>query len=136
MQIMIFALILIGLVAFIIYKVNNKFETKEITILLCLIVISIGTIIYLLQEKETNVPEIFKERYETSKNIKILKLSSERLNNKNISSKNNFIYNFDYIINKDGDEYVCSLKNIKIKKIEDEYIFENFYKLQEQCSKK
>lgn len=136
MQIMIFALILIALVAFIIYKVNNKFETKELIILLSLIIISIATIIYLLQENETKVPEIFKKKYEISKNVKILKFSYERLNNKNITSKNNFIYNFDYIISKDKDEYICSLKNIKIKKIEDEYVFENFDKLNEKCSKK
>ena len=41
MQIMVFALILIAFVAAIIYKVNNKFETKEIVILLIFIIISI-----------------------------------------------------------------------------------------------
>ena len=136
MQIMIFAIILIIAVAFVIYKVNGKFETKEITILLSLIIITVGTSIYLLQENETKVPEIFKKKYETSKNAKILKFSFERLNNKNVSSNTQFIYNFDYIISKDGNEYVCSLKNIKIKKIEDEYIFENFDKLNEKCYKK
>ncbi len=136
MQIIIFALILIALVAYIIFKVNNKFETKEIIILLSLIIISIAALLYSLQENETKVPNIFKERYQANKNIEILKLSYERLNNKNVSSKNLFIYNFDYIINKDGQEYICNIKNIKIKKIEDEYIFENFDKLNEKCTTK
>lgn len=136
MQIMIFVLILIALVAFIVFRVNNKFGTKEITILISLIIISIGGILYSLQENETKVPEIFKERYQANKNAKILKFSFERLNNKNVSSSTEFIYNFDYIISKDGNEYVCSLKNVVIKKIEDEYIFNNFDKLDEKCSKK
>ena len=135
MQIMIFVLILIALVAFIVFRVNNKFGTKEITILISLIIISIGGILYSLQENETKVPEIFKERYQANKNAKILKFSFERLNNKNVSSSTEFIYNFDYIISKDGNEYVCSLKNVVIKKIEDEYIFNNFDKLDENCSK-
>ncbi len=136
MQIMIFVLILIALVAFIVFRVNNKFGTKEITILISLIIISIGGILYSLQENETKVPEIFKERYQANKNAKILKFSFERLNNKNVSSNTEFIYNFDYIISKDGNEYVCSLKNVVIKKIEDEYIFNSFDKLDEKCSKK
>ncbi|MGB6327394.1 MAG: hypothetical protein WBF48_00580 [Halarcobacter sp.] len=135
MQIMIFVLILIALVAFIVFRVNNKFGTKEITILISLIIISIGGILYSLQENETKVPEIFKERYQANKNAKILKFSFERLNNKNVSSSTEFIYNFDYIISKDGNEYVCSLKNVVIKKIEDEYIFNSFDKLDENCSK-
>jgi len=133
MQIMVFALVLIALAAFIIYKVNNKFETKEILILLSLIVIGIGTTLFLLQEKENKVPKIFKEKYQTSKNTEILKLSYTRLNNKNVSSNTNFIYNFDYIINKDNKEFFCTSKAVKIKKIEDEYIFENFNRLDEKC---
>lgn len=136
MQIMVFALILIALVAFIIYKVNNKFETKEIIILLSLILISIATTIFLLKEEKKRVPEIFKNKYELEKKVTILKLSSERLNNKNLSSKENFIYKFDYIIKKDGKEFVCTADKIKIKKIEDEYIFENLHNFQEKCTQK
>lgn len=133
MQVMIFALVLIALVAFIIYKVNNKFETKEIVILLILIVITIGTTVYLFNKEEEKVPDIFKNKYQNEKQASILKLSYERLNNKNLTSKTNFVYNFDYIIKKDDKELVCSAKNVKIKKIEEEYIFENFKNLNEKC---
>lgn len=136
MQILIFALILITLVAFIIYRVNNKFETKEIVILLTLVFISIAGIFYLMEKNETRVPQIFKAKYEDTNKIDILKLSFERLNNKTLSSNVDFVYNFDYIINKNGIDYICSLKNIKIKKIEDEYIFENFQNVKEECNKK
>lgn len=136
MQIMVFSLILIALAAFIIYKVNDKFETKEITILITLIVIIIGATTLLLNKDENALPDIFKTKYEASKNVEIIKLSSERLNNKTTSSKTNFVYRFDYIIKKDNKELVCTANNIKIKKIEDEYIFENFDSFKEKCSSK
>jgi ABC-type uncharacterized transport system substrate-binding protein len=136
MQIMVFSLILIALAAFIIYKVNDKFETKEIIILITLIVIIIGTTILLLNKDENVLPEIFKTKYEASKNVEIIKLSSERLNNKTTSSKTNFVYRFDYIINKDNKELVCTANSVKIKKIEDEYVFENFDNFNEKCSSK
>lgn len=136
MQIMFFAIVLIAIIAFIIYKINNKFETKEFIILFAVIIVSVLVIVMLLRNEEEKVPLEFKNKYEQIKNQKILKFSFERLNNKNLSSKTNFIYNFDYIIYKDNIEYICILKNVKIKKIEDEYIFEDFDNLDEKCSKK
>lgn len=136
MQIMVFALILIAITAFIIYKVNNKFETKEIVILVILIVIGISTTVFLINEQKELVPEIFKTKYEKEKNVTILKLSHERLNNKDLSSNSDFIYKFDYIIQKDDKKFVCTSNDVKIKKIEDEYIFENFNNLNEKCISK
>lgn len=133
MQIMIFSVVLIAIVAFIIYKVNNKFETKEIVILVGLIIISIITTIILFTKSENRVPDIFKEKYQKEKNVSILKLSFERLNNKTLSSNTHYTYKFDYIINKDGKESVCIANNVKVNKIEDEYIFEDFKKLNEKC---
>ncbi|WP_072681118.1 hypothetical protein [Arcobacter sp. LA11] len=136
MQIMVFALVLIALAAFIIYKVNNKFETKEIVILLSVVIITIITVVFLSNKQEEIVPKIFKEKYEKEKNVNILKLSFERLNNKNVSSKVNFLYTFDYIIKKDGKELFCTAKEVRVKKIEDEYIFENLNTLKEDCNTK
>lgn len=136
MQIMILAVIVIAIVAFIIYKINNKFETKEFIILTAVIIVSILVSVMLLRNAEEKVPMLFKQKYEKEKEVKILKLSHERLNNKTLSSKTNFIYDFDYIIQKDGKELICSLKEVKIKRIEDEYIFENFKKLREKCETK
>lgn len=136
MQFIFLIVILIALVAFIIYKINKKFETKEIFILLVVILIPILSLTFYLRNQEEKVPNIFKEKYEKEKDIKILKLSFDRLNNKNISSKTEFIYDFDYIIKKEDKEFACNLKNVKIKKIEDEYVFENFHNLIEKCGEK
>lgn len=136
MQIMFFAIILVAAIAFLIYRVNNNFGTKEIFILLAVLVIPSVTILIYLKDKEDRVPNMFIAKYEKSKNAKIVKLSYERLNNKYISSKTNFIYDFDYIITKDSKEFVCTAKKVKIKKIEDEYIFENFNDLDEKCNEK
>ncbi len=136
MQIMLIVIIFIALLAYTIYKVNNKFETKEFIILFLVVVVSILVTVMLLRNSQERVPQKFKAKYEKEKNLHILKFSYERLNNKNISSKTNFIYNFDYIINKDGEEAICTSKNVKIKKIEDEFIFENFDELNEECKSK
>ncbi|MCP4971992.1 MAG: hypothetical protein GY932_15555 [Arcobacter sp.] len=136
MQILIITVVSIALIAFIIYKVNDKFETKEISILL-LLVLTIGlTIIYFSNKDEKVLPELFKEKYQSSKNAEITKLSSERLNNKVTSSDTNFIFKFDYIIKRDGKEFICTANNIKIKKIENEFVFDNFYNFKETCKKK
>jgi hypothetical protein len=136
MQIIIASLILIAVLAFIIYKVNNKFETREATILLIIIVITaIGTSLF-LNKQENFIPKMFKEKYQEDRKIKVLKLSYERLNNKTVASNTNFVYKFDYIIKKDNKEFVCSSNNVKVKKIEDEYIFINFEKLDEKCISK
>ncbi len=136
MQIIVFIVVILALVGFLIYKINKKFGIKEFFILLAVFAITlIGSNIFMKSTAGT-VPDIFKEKYEKEKNVEILKLSYERLNNKNISSSTNFIYNFDYIIKKENKELVCTAKKVRIKKIEDEYIFENFNKLNEECNKK
>jgi len=136
MQIIFFIAVFIVLLAVIIYKINNRFQTKELIIFFSIIVISIILGVYFLDKKENVVPQLFKEKYEKENNAKIDKLSFERLNNKTVSSSTNFIYNFDFIVLKNNDEYVCSIKNVKIKKIEDEYVFENYENLEQECSKK
>ena len=136
MQIILIVILFIVFIAFIIYKINNKFETKEFLILTAILILS-GILAYaLVEDKKQEVPELFKAKYEKTNNVTISKFSFERLNNKMVTSRTNFIYNFDYIILKDGIEYVCNAKNVKIKKIEDEYVFENFDNLDEKCTKK
>ncbi|NVJ53324.1 MAG: hypothetical protein HWD90_06495 [Campylobacteraceae bacterium] len=136
MQIMLIAILFIVLVAYIIYKVNGKFETKEFIILIAILVLS-GILTYVfIEDKKQEVPEIFKTKYEKTHNVKISKFTFERLNNKMVSSKTNFIYDFDFITLKDGEEYLCSVKKVKAVKIEDEFVFENFDNLNENCTKK
>ncbi|MFA7570011.1 MAG: hypothetical protein WCY75_02040 [Sulfurimonadaceae bacterium] len=136
MQIMLGFIALFALVVYIIYKVNKKFEKKEFIILLGIVVLMI--IGYILYEKkqETFFPNLFQEKYLTDKNIAIEKLSYELLNNKNISSRTQFIYKFMYIIQKDEKEYLCTAPKVEINKIGDEFIFTNFNTLQEECIEK
>lgn len=136
MQIILFIVITVALIVFLIYTINKKFGKKEFLILLTVLIIPLVGISFILNNIAGKVPNIFKEKYQKEKGIEVLKLTYERLNNKNISSNTNFIYNFDYIINKEGKEYFCTAKEVKVKKIEDEYIFENFNSLNEKCNEK
>ena len=136
MQIILIAVLLIALVAFIIFKVNNKFELKEFIILFAVLILTGIVVSFLVKNKKQEVPEVFKTKYEKTFNTKIDKFSFERLNNKMVSSKTNFIYNFDYIMIKDNKEFVCSAKNVKIKKIQDEFVFYDFENLNEKCIEK
>jgi hypothetical protein len=136
MQIMLFSLLLIAIIVFLIYKINNQFGVKEFLLLLIVIVVSILVTVMIIRNSKGKVPQLFKEKYEKEKKVSILELSFERLNNKITSSNINFIYNFDYIIKKDDQEFVCTAKAVKIKRIEDAYIFENFDNLKEECKKK
>lgn len=136
MQFVLVILIAIVLVAFLIYKMNNKFGTKEIAILVLVIIVTIAVANFTIKNQEEKVPNLFVTKYESEKNSQIEKFTFERLNNKTVSSNTEFIYNFDYIVKKDGKEFVCSAKGVKIKKIQDEYVFENFDTLNEKCDKK
>lgn len=136
MQFIVVILLAIVLVAFLMYKINNKFGTKEIIILILVIIVSILVTNITLKNQEEKVPNLFKTKYENTKNSKIEKLTYERLNNKTVSSKTEFIYNFDYIMKKDDKEFVCTAKSVKIKKIQDEFVFENFDSLDETCDEK
>ncbi len=136
MQFVLVILIAIVLVAFLIYKMNNKFETKEIAILVLVIIVTIVVANFTIKNQEEKVPNLFVTKYESEKNSQIEKFTFERLNNKTVSSNTEFIYNFDYIVKKDGKEFVCTAKGVKIKKIQDEYVFENFNTLNEKCDEK
>ncbi len=136
MQIMLTLIVIIILLVIGIYKINNRFQKKELFIFLGIITIIVISTLYFIDQNENKVPQLFKTKYEKENNVKIEKLSFERVNNKTLSSDTNFIYNFDFISLKDGSEYICNIKNVKIKKIEDEFIFENFEKLNKDCKKK
>ncbi|MFA7084049.1 MAG: hypothetical protein WC141_05880 [Arcobacteraceae bacterium] len=136
MQLMLGFIVLLLVVAFVIYKVNKKFEKKEVLILIVILAFSIiGYIIY-EKNNENYFPNLFQAKYLQEKNITIEKLSFELVNNKNISSKKEFIYKFIYIIQKDGKSFLCTAPKVKINKIGDEFVFTNFADLQEICVEK
>lgn len=133
MQILIVITLSLALIAFILYKINKKFGVQEIvTSIVIALVIAFGTS-FLSEKKEVNVQNIFKEKYEKATNSKILKISAQRLNNKNVSSDNKFIYKFDLIINKNNKEFVCTINEVVINKIEDEYVIKPY---KESCTEK
>lgn len=136
MQVIFGIAILIIATTLILYKVNNQFEKREFIILLLIIVIS--SLAYTLYEnKQTDLfPNMFKEKYEKEKNVTIKGLSSELLNNKTVSSKTKFIYKFTYLVSKEDKEFLCTVSDVEINKIENDYIFKNFSNLKEECTQR
>ncbi|ADG92563.1 conserved hypothetical protein [Arcobacter nitrofigilis DSM 7299] len=130
MQIFLGIILVIILIGIIIYKLDNKFEKREIIILSSIVIIVILVFTMYQKNQENFFPNAFKEKYKQENNIEILKLSSELLNNKVVSSKDHYIYKFTYIIKKNGKEYLCVANNVNINKIQDEYIFD---KWTEEC---
>ena len=133
MQIIIGIAILIIVVTLILYKVNNQFEKREFIILLLIVVISTTAMILYEKKQEQFFPNMFKEKYSKEKNLTIDGLTAELLNNKLVSSKNKFIYKFTYLVKKEDKEFLCTMTNVEINKIENNFIFKNFNDLKEEC---
>ena len=136
MQVIIIISIFLIITTIIIYKINDKFEKREFIILLATILLSTIGFLFYENSKENYHPNLFLKKYKKENNIKIKSLDYELLNNKVVSSKDEFIYKFTYTIIKENSEYLCTLDNVKINKIKDEYIFINFSELKEECLKK
>ena len=136
MQIIIGIAILIIVVTLILYKVNNQFEKREFIILLLIVVISTIAMILYEKKQEQFFPNMFKEKYSKEKNLTINGLTAELLNNKLVSSKDKFIYKFTYLVKKDNNEFLCTMTNVEINKIENNFIFKNFNDLKEECIEK
>jgi len=135
MQIIIGIAIFIVILTIIIYKINDRFEKREFIILLIIIFLVIVATFWYKKSNENYLPKIFKEKYEKDKNLKIRSLSSELLNNKVLSSKDKFIYKFTYLVKKDDKEFLCTIQNIEINKIQEEFVFKDFANLNEECTK-
>ncbi len=136
MQIIITIAVLIIVLTLVLYKINKKFEKKELLILLFIVVVSIaGTVLY-EKNQEDFFPNMFKEKYEKEKNVLIEGLKAELLNNKVVSSNDKFIYKFTYLIKKENKEFLCTTTNVEINKIQDNFIFKNFSDLKEECYEK
>jgi hypothetical protein len=136
MQVIIIISILLIVGTVIIYKINDKFEKREFVILLGTIFLATIGFLFYENSKENYLPNLFSQKYEKENNTKIKSLNYELLNNKVVSSKDKFIYKFTYTILKENIEFLCTLDNVEINKIKDEYIFVNFSQLKEECLKK
>lgn len=132
MQIIIFSLIIIAMIAFVFYKVKKSFTKKEIISFISLIVVIVAGLIYYNYFQNEKLPKAFKSYYKEQKGYEIEKLSIKQTNVQVLSSSDE-IYNFVYIINKNGKEYFCEAKDVESVLVEDEYYFRNF---KENCKVK
>ena len=136
MQIIItFAVILI-IATIILYKINNKFQKKELLILFSIIILTTGIMFLYEKNQENFFPNMFKEKYEKEKNTIIEGLKAELLNNKVVSSKDKFIYKFTYLVKKENKEFLCTTNEVEINRIQDNFVFKNFSDLKEECLEK
>ena len=133
MQIFLVSVVILVSLALIIFKINNKFEKKEQKIYLVILSLIVLIFVSYNYNQDDILPELFKKEYSSKNKIEILKLSSELLNNKLISSKNKYVYKFTYIIKKDTKQYICTANNVEILKLDDEFIISKYT---EECKEK
>ncbi|MCT7461941.1 hypothetical protein N5S71_05375 [Aliarcobacter cryaerophilus] len=136
MQIIITISLLLIIATVIIYKVNDKFEKREFIILLATIFLLTIAFLYYENKQDNYLPNMFIKKYEQEYKTTIKSLDYELLNNKVVSSKDKFVYKFIFTVLKEDKEFLCTLNNVEINKIKDEYIFVNFNSLKEECFKK
>lgn len=129
MQILIFSLLIIALIIYVVYKIKKTFTKKELASFVSIVVLLIGGLFYFNHLQENKLPNAFKAYYLDERGIKIEKLSINQTSLEILSSSKQ-IYDFIYIINKDGKELVCEAKDVEAQLIEDEYVFKNF---KEEC---
>lgn len=129
MQILIFSLLIIALIIYVVYKIKKTFTKKELISFTSIVILLITGAVYLNHLEENKLPNAFKANYLDEKGIKIEKLSINQTTLEVLSSSKQ-IYDFIYIINKNGKDLVCEAKNVEAQLIEDEYVFKNF---KEEC---
>lgn len=130
MQYILGFIILLALVVFVLYKINDRFEKKEFTILMVIILVTVVGYNFYDHKKEEFFPKLFKEHYLQTHQIEIDKLSYTLQNNQQLSAKDKFIYNFSYLIHKENKSYLCEANGVTINKIEDTYVFDKY---EENC---
>lgn len=125
MQIILFSLLILAVLIFIIFKIKKSFTKKDVISFFVIIAIIIAAIVYFNKVQDERIPNLFKTNYMQEHNIEIEKLSLTQVNFEDLSTTKS-VYDFLYIIKKDGNEYVCEAKNVEVLKIEDEYIFKKY----------
>lgn len=133
MQILITIFLILIFLGFVIYKINGQFKKKEIIIFISLVIVTAVVFTMYQKNQKEYLPNVFKAKYEKQNGVEISKLSYELLNNKVVSSKNNYVYKFTYLVQKEGKEFLCTINNLKIQKVQDEFIFD---KWKEECTEK
>ncbi len=132
MRIIIFSILILGFIAYIVYKIKESFTKKELIFTAIALISIIIVSSYLTNKNQNKLPNSFKEDYLKNKHIKIEKLSYKQTNIQVLNSSDE-IYTFVYIIKKNNQEFVCEAKNVEAQLIEDEYVFKPY---KEECRKK
>ena len=125
MQIIIFSLIILAVLIYLILKIKKSFTKKDVISFFAIIAIILAAITYYNKVQEDKIPNLFKANYMQEKNIQIQKLTLTQVNIEDLSSTR-AVYDFLYIINKNGKDFVCEAKNVEVQKIEDEYVFKKY----------
>lgn len=132
MQILIFSLLILLLVVYLVFRVKKRFTKKDFNLIIGIIIASIVGIYFYIDYVDNKIPNTFKAKYLQEKNIKIDKLEFYKTSVEVVTSNKN-TYSFSYIINKDGKDYVCEVKDLEIQTIQNEIIIGE---IKEKCQEK
>ncbi len=133
MQILIFSLIVVLLLGYIFYKLNQFYSKKVIISWTLFVVGFVWLSIYLSSYSEVGINKAFKAKYKKEFGYKIDKLSSNIINKGKNLGLNEYFYKFIYIVKKDNKEFVCEANDVYVQMIEDEYVFKE---IKEKCREK
>ncbi|MEN8718560.1 MAG: hypothetical protein ABF301_07890 [Sulfurovum sp.] len=132
MQILIFSLLILLLIVYLVFKVKKRFTKKDFNLIIGIIIASIVGTYFYFDYENNKIPNTFKAKYLQEKNIKIDKLEFYKTSVEVVAS-NKSTYSFSYIINKDGTEYVCEVKDLEVQIIQNEIILGE---IKEKCQEK
>lgn len=135
MQIILFSLILVGLLGYIVFKVSDIYHIslRKIMISLTSVFVLVSIVLFLSVDKQEDFEELFKEKYQNDFGFEISKITSEEIIKNQVLSQKDIYYKFTYIVKKDNKTYVCEANNIRILKIEDEFVLQN---IKEVCTQR
>lgn len=133
MQIILFVLVIIILLAIMYQKLRRRYSLKTILIGTAVLVVLISISIYISSTSEGGIKKAFIQKYKKEFGYKISKLTATMSTNNETRYSNEYYYKFVYIVNKNKKEYVCEANNVFVQLIEDEYVFKT---IKEECREK
>ncbi|AXX93065.1 hypothetical protein CPU12_13040 [Malaciobacter molluscorum LMG 25693] len=133
MQIILFVLVIIILLAIIYQKLRKRYSLKTILGGTIVLIILISISIYISSISEGGIKKAFIQKYKKEFGYKISKLTATMATNNETRYSNEYYYKFVYIVNKNKKEYVCEANNVFVQLIEDEYVFKT---IKEECREK
>lgn len=135
MQIILFSLILVGLLGYVVFKLSDIYHLslKKIMLFLSFVFILIFIGIFLSVDKQEDYESLFKQKYEKDFGLKISKIVAKEIVKNQVLTQKDRYYKFTYIVEKANKTYVCEANDVKIQKIEDEFVLQN---INEVCTQR